>query len=270
MRVDHIHRLLERKREVHPELAEPLTWESLRRIAEREHVGLFSKPLPNPACLLRFDGTWNIVVSSAHPARRRTMNAAHELAHLWLHVDEQEGRFEPCINYSYPGNTDPREQEADFLATALLAPKRLADRLEPAAMLRRASALPAVRAKDRPVLSAEERFPVAVAATTFWQPTIKSLLGKRHWMATPLVVEANMGPDDPLQDRFPFPIRVEIRGRKVGYLSREDADRFRRVYRRKWITVPAVIMRDVRRREYGVRLELDLDCRATYNVRNSA
>lgn len=270
MRVGHIHRLLDRKRELHPELAQPLTWEGLRRIAEREHIGLFSKPLPNPACLLRFDGTWNIVVSSAHPARRRTMNAAHELAHLWLHVDEHEGRFEPCINYSYPGNADPREQEADFLATALLAPKRLADRLEPAAALRPASALPAVRPKERPVLSAAERFPVRVAATTFWLLTIKSLLGKRHWLATPLTCEANLGPDDPLEDRFPFPIRVEIRGRKVGYLSRIDAERFRRVHRRRWITVPAVIVRDVRRREYGVRLELDLEAAAHFRIKTSA
>ena len=259
MRADRVRQVLAQKREVHPELANPLTWESLRRIAEREHVGLFTKPLPNPACLLRFDGTWNIVVSSAHPVRRRTMNAAHELAHLWLHVDDQEGRFEPCINYNYPGSADPREQEADYLATALLAPKRHADSLDPAAIVRRASQLPAVRAKDPPVLSASERFPLEVSATTFWQETIKSLLGKRHWMATPLACEANLGPDDPLQDRFPFPIRVEIRGRKVGYLSREDAERFRRVHRRRWITVPAVIVRDVRRREYGVRLEIELD-----------
>lgn len=270
MRVDRIRQLLELKREAHPELAYPLTWESLRRITEREHVGLFSKPLSNPACLLRYDGTWNIVVSSAHPASRRTMNAAHELAHLWLHVDEQEGRFESCINYSYAGNTDPREEEADFLATALLAPKRIADRLEPAAIVRRASTLPAVRAKERPLLSAEERFPVAVSATTFWQETIKSLLGKRHWVATPLTVDANLGPDDPLEDRFPFRIRVEVRGHKVGYLSREDSERFRSVHRRRWITVPAVIVRDVRRREYGVRLELDLDSIAHYNVRSSA
>lgn len=270
MRLNRIRQVLDEKREVHPELAEPLTWESLRRIAHREHVGLFSKPLPSPACLLRFDGTWTIVVSSAHPVLRRTLNAAHELAHLWLHVDEHEGRFEPCINYSYPGNRDPREEEADFLATALLAPKRLADRLEPAAIVRRASTLPAVRPKDRPAPSAEERFPIEVASTTFWQKTIESLLGKRHWMATPLVLEANMGPDDPLQDRFPFPIRVEIRGRKVGYLTREDAERFRRVYRRRWITVPAVIIRDVRRREYGVRLHLDLDTATRRSVRSSA
>lgn len=270
MNIQQIAGVLEQKRAQHPELARPLSWDTFARVVRREAIALYRHAIKQPAKLVQWEGQWGIVVKSSLAPRQRILHAAHELAHIWLHVDERHERFEQCINYSYPGNADPREQEADYLATALLAPKHLADRLEPATTLRRGTALPAVRAKERPVLSAKERFPVAVSATTFWQETIKSLLGKRHWLATPLVVEANLGPDDPLQDRFPFPIRVEVRGQKVGYLSREDAERFRRVHRRRWITAPAVILRDVQRREYGVRLNLDLDRPAQRIMRSSA
>jgi Zn-dependent peptidase ImmA (M78 family) len=63
---------------------------------------------------------WTIAVSSRHPARRHTYYAAHELGHLWLHVDDADGRHVRCYNFDDYTSPDPREDEAEQVAAWLL------------------------------------------------------------------------------------------------------------------------------------------------------
>lgn len=117
---DRIRRVLAAKVTQHSELVRPLTWTTLRRICAREDVDLVVVPIPKPARLLRFDGLWTIGVSSRHPARRHTYFAAHELGHLWLHVDDADGRHVRCYNFDDYTSDDPREEEAETVAAWLL------------------------------------------------------------------------------------------------------------------------------------------------------
>lgn len=118
---DHeIYAVLAAKRFVHPELHRPLTWKGLQRICAREDVGIYVRPHAEAAQLVVYDGGWGIIVDSRLPARRHTAWAAHELAHLWLHVDRADGRHAAVFNLSGYEGPDPREDDADFLATLLL------------------------------------------------------------------------------------------------------------------------------------------------------
>lgn len=119
MNDDAILRVLERKRALHPELRARLTWNGFLAILRRERVHLLRVPLARPGKLLGFDGAWTILVDASRPARHLAYGC-HELAHLWLHVDESEGRFEVCYNMDDADGDDPRESEAEFLAACLI------------------------------------------------------------------------------------------------------------------------------------------------------
>lgn len=120
MQVDRIRRTLVGKALRHPELARALTWNALRRVVAREDVYLVVAPIAKPARLVGFEGMWTIAVSSRHPARRHTYYAAHELGHLWLHVDDADGRHVRCYNFDNYDSPDPREEEAETVAAWLL------------------------------------------------------------------------------------------------------------------------------------------------------
>jgi hypothetical protein len=110
------------KREVHPELARPLTWTRLRAVCRREGVHLCCVPLPKeqPAQLVPFFGRWSIVVSDEIAPRERVKLAAHELGHLWAHHDPHHERWELVYQIESPAPGGTQEREADGIAMLLL------------------------------------------------------------------------------------------------------------------------------------------------------
>jgi hypothetical protein len=165
---DRIRRVLAAKVRQHPELARPLTWNTLRRVLRREDVELVVAPLPKPARLVGFGGLWTIAVSSRHPTRRHTYFAAHELGHLWLHVDDADGRHTRCYNFDDYTSPDPREDEAETVATWLLGDPEVRAFLnisEPAtAVLPALATLPLQAAmRGRQIIRAHELAPKAPA-----------------------------------------------------------------------------------------------------------
>lgn len=116
--------LLAAKREQHPELRRALTWRGIERICTREGVLLVVRAHSEAAQLVGYDGTWSILVNANLPLRRHAYYAAHELAHLWLHVDAADGRGAMVFNFSGYAGDDPREDDAEALATLMLGGPR--------------------------------------------------------------------------------------------------------------------------------------------------
>jgi hypothetical protein len=120
MNIELIQRVLREKRVQHPELVSPLSWQSLQRITRREGIGLVVAPWNRPAGLVQFDGRWTIVIDSGstrgttRATRRTSSRISGCTSTLTL------GRNEICMNFTYPESTDPREDEADFFAHALI------------------------------------------------------------------------------------------------------------------------------------------------------
>lgn len=111
--------IIEERRQVHPELSGPLTWEGVRAILRREGVLYAPVPLPQPARLIGHEGVWVILVDSRQP-RRHTYFVAHELGHLWAHVDRCGERWDCVYNMGVNWEEDPREDEAEYVAMQLL------------------------------------------------------------------------------------------------------------------------------------------------------
>lgn len=108
--------LLEGKRLTHPALREPLTWDALRQVCQREGIAIVSGDLPAEAVLLSSLGTAVIVLNRGLHPRRNTYRAAHELAHHWLHADHELVIYTMCD----PLTHDEREDEAEYVALRLL------------------------------------------------------------------------------------------------------------------------------------------------------
>jgi hypothetical protein len=110
------------KREQHPELARPLTWNRLQAICRRERVVLADRPLPKqqPAQLVPFLDHWAILVSDECGPRERLKLAAHELGHLWAHHDPHHERWELVYQIDSPAPGGAQEREADGIAMLLL------------------------------------------------------------------------------------------------------------------------------------------------------
>lgn len=116
--------VIERKRDMHPELRRPLGWQGMQRILSREDVGLFVVPLPDPAQLVQYAGRWAILLDSALPVRRRMWAVAHEIGHLWLHHDHTCERWERVYNMLHDWEPDLREDDAEMFAACLLGGPR--------------------------------------------------------------------------------------------------------------------------------------------------
>ena len=109
------------KRGVHPELERQRDWPGIRRIMAREGVGLAVAPLGRPAKLVRFNGGWWILLNSRLHRRRYVNYAAHELAHLWLHVDGYgTERWEVGYNTDTAHVDAEQEEDAEYLASCML------------------------------------------------------------------------------------------------------------------------------------------------------
>jgi hypothetical protein len=110
------------KREQHPELARPLTWNRLQGVCRRERVVLAVVPLPKeqPAQLAPYLNRWAIFVSDECTPRERLKLAAHELGHLWAHHDPLHERWELVYQIDSPAPGGAQEREADGIALLLL------------------------------------------------------------------------------------------------------------------------------------------------------
>jgi Zn-dependent peptidase ImmA (M78 family) len=88
-------------------------------VCAREGVRLVLRSLAEEAQLVGYRGAWTIGVNCDLPPRRHAYYAAHELGHLWLHVDQAEGRRAVVFNFGAYGGDDPREDDAELMATLL-------------------------------------------------------------------------------------------------------------------------------------------------------
>lgn len=118
-RIEQLDQILRAKRRAHPELRRPMGWSDFRAVCEREGVVVEATSVQCQACLFSIDGTWIILVQ--RDGVRQLMPGAHELGHLWAHVDQEPlGRFEATYHMDTDWADDPREEEADYIATQLI------------------------------------------------------------------------------------------------------------------------------------------------------
>lgn len=119
--VERMRALVEEKAEQHPELRRPLEWDGLKRILARESIGLGIVPMPRPAQLVPYLGSWTILVNASLSKRANLAGGAHELGHLWLHHDPLFDRWETTVyNASTTWEEDALEDEAETFATLLV------------------------------------------------------------------------------------------------------------------------------------------------------
>lgn len=118
-RAEQLAAILAAKRRIHPELQRPMDWSAFRAVCAREGILLEMAPIERRACLFGYDGTWIILVNS--DGVRQLHPGAHELGHLWVHVDQEPlGRSEATYHMDVEWAEDPREEEADYIAALLL------------------------------------------------------------------------------------------------------------------------------------------------------
>jgi hypothetical protein len=258
MNIELIQRVLREKRSQHPELVDPLSWQSLRRITRREHVGLIVAPWSAPAGLVQFKGRWTIIIDSELSARHHSSYAAHELGHLWLHVDNSVlGRAEVCMNFTYPESQDPREDEADFFAHALIYGPRYFSNEKVAELVRACELHPDLSAV---YLEGDGRFRMPVVGESFCEAAFLEICGPRTPLGYEKIVDAVLIPES--ENRHDTKaVRIEVAGKKVGYLSRSMARRYRQRYGRRTVYCRAKIIGGWDRGSgdsgnFGVRLDL--------------
>ena len=147
-RVQRIRRVLQVKALRFPQLASPVTWNTLRRIIDDEQIEVETMPILRPARLVGFGGVWTMILSSNHPVRRHTYYAAHELGHVWLHVDDADGRDVCSYHFDRDDSNDPREEDAETVAAWLLGDRQIRSFLdvEPIPPLSPAATLAALHA----------------------------------------------------------------------------------------------------------------------------
>jgi Zn-dependent peptidase ImmA (M78 family) len=125
MTPEQILRVIEEKRELHPELARPLGWNGFRRILVREDISLVVTEMARrDAQLLSFDGRWAILLNSNSGPRRHLYHGVHELAHLWCHHDRTCARWERIYNMQDEEGDDPRESDAELFCVYVLGGNR--------------------------------------------------------------------------------------------------------------------------------------------------
>jgi hypothetical protein len=221
----------------HPELAEPLDWKAVERIARREGLDIMCVPMASKARLVGFGGRWTILLDSSQP-RWHTWYAAHELAHYWMHVqDSPTGQYEACYHLtSLENQDDPAELEAELLADCLMGGPKLWAMLEERGkpVRRRLVGRAARRARKNPLafvprVEPAGSFNIGIVGESFRRRELESICGKRRPEGYEVDVTALL-----ICERFnaydPMAVRVEVNKKTVGYLSRRDARRYRRKY----------------------------------------
>lgn len=118
-RYEQLAQIVRAKAAVHPELRQPLDWSGFLRVCDRENVLVVLADTVRPASLFAIDGQWVIIVEKE--GVRQLHPGAHELGHLWAHVDQGPlGREELTYHMDTAWPDDPREEEADHIAMLLL------------------------------------------------------------------------------------------------------------------------------------------------------
>lgn len=262
MKDEDIDAIINYKRSLHPELRMPLTWHSLKRILRKERVRLYVRPIPEPAKLVQFGGEWGIIVDGKMPPRHNAAYAAHELGHLWLHVDHHDGRSEVCFQYNpTEARFDPREDEADYVAHALIyGPELFAVGTGVNVEMIASGAEIAERRLSSVDVEGNKSFALHVAGTSFRQAELERVCGKRTELGWAKHCKARCVPEN--DNTFdPKAVRVEISGAHVGYIPRHLVREFRRRYCGRPVVCDAMVVGGYlgRRGEdghFGVRLDL--------------
>lgn len=118
-RIEQLDQIVRAKRRVHPELRRPMDWTAFRAVCDREGVLVVLADVERPACLFNVAGQWVIVIRRS--GVRQLLPGAHELGHLWAHVDQEPlGRYEATYHMDTEWADDPREDEADYVASLLI------------------------------------------------------------------------------------------------------------------------------------------------------
>lgn len=118
-RIEQLDQIVRAKRRAHPELRRPMDWSGFKSVCAREGVIVELADIERPACLFSVDGTWVILIR--RNGVRQLMPGAHELGHLWAHVDQEAlGRFEAVYHLDTEWAEDCREDEANYVAGLLL------------------------------------------------------------------------------------------------------------------------------------------------------
>lgn len=114
--MDRVGRTVEAKREQHPELRTAVSYQDLLSVCNREGITVRHGPLPTAGVAISHGENRIIGLSTLGPVRFMAYALAHEMAHIWMHGDD-----EPAVYHMIePWPDDPREDEAEYLATILL------------------------------------------------------------------------------------------------------------------------------------------------------
>jgi hypothetical protein len=179
-------------------------------------------------------------------------------AHLWLHVDNSVlGRHEVCMNFTYPESADPREDEADFFAHALIYGPRYFSNEKVAELVRACHLNPDLSAV---YLEGDGRFRMPVVGESFCEGAFLEICGPRRPEGYDVIVAAALIPENDNR-HDPKAVRIEIEGKKVGYLSRSMARRYRMRFARRTVYCKARIVGGWDRGandtgNFGVRLDI--------------
>lgn len=116
-----VEQMVAQVRRAHPELRRPATWAAVQRAIARMGIHYrVSRTTRRTSSFTRL-GVAVIALSAALPDEDRLSALLHEVGHIVLHADRDEGAVRELVACA-PG--DPRELEADYFAAELLAGTR--------------------------------------------------------------------------------------------------------------------------------------------------
>ncbi|MFL5481122.1 MAG: HIRAN domain-containing protein [Gemmatimonadaceae bacterium] len=231
----------------HPELMGPVRWQGFLRMAERSGIAVRVVPLSRPARLIRYGQALCIQIQRELNHHLRTLYGMHELCHAW----RDELGMECIYADEETVMTDPKEDFADLFAWYVTSEARIFhEPLE--AQLK--SDLSPVR------VDGDGRFAMPVVGESFCEGAFLEICGPRRPEGYDVVVAAALVPENDNR-ADPKAVRVEVSGKKVGYLSRSMARRYRMRFARRTVYCKARITGGWNRGgtdtgNFGVRLDL--------------
>lgn len=239
---------------LHPELLRPVTWVGFTEIARRSGIAVRVLELVQPARLLRAGSYVGIQIKRGMHRTLQTRYGMHEMWHFW-----NDDIRESCIYADDETVRHPREDAADLFAWYVTSPARIF--LEPRpSLVKKASEL--VPDLSSLYVAGDCSFPLGAVGESFCQSALESICGPRvpdghHVPAAATLLCEN---DNRYDSKA---VRVEIRGQRVGYLSREHARLYRRKYGRRTVHCAGLIVGGWDRGggdagHFGVKLDIRL------------
>lgn len=161
------------------------------------------------------------------------------------------------MNYSFEASCDPREDEADFFAHALIYGPRYFSNDQVAELVRACELNPDLSAV---YLEGDGRFRLPVVGESFCEDAFLAICGPRRPEGYELIVDAVLIPEQDNRHDTKA-VRVEVKGKRVGYLSRSMARRYRMRFGRRTVYCRGKIIGGWDRGggdsgHFGVRLDL--------------